>query len=107
MSTNTVALTSENFKETVLDSEIPVVVDFWAPWCAPCRMLAPVIEELADELDGAVVFGKLDTDSEGEIAIAYGVGSIPTLILFKNGEEIARLSGLRSKEAILAFIQQN
>ena len=78
--------TSANFDADVLGSEIPVVVDFFATWCGPCRMMAPVIEELAEEYDGKVKIGKLDVDENSDIAARYGVMSIPTIILFKNGE---------------------
>ena len=78
--------TSANFDADVLGSEIPVVVDFFATWCGPCRMMAPVIEELAEEYDGKVKIGKLDVDENSDIAARYGVMSIPTIILFKDGE---------------------
>ena len=78
--------TSANFDVDVLGSDIPVVVDFFATWCGPCRMMAPVIEELAEEYDGKVKIGKLDVDENSDIAARYGVMSIPTIILFKNGE---------------------
>ena len=78
--------TSANLDVDVLGSDIPVVVDFFATWCGPCRMMAPVIEELAEEYDGKVKIGKLDVDENSDIAARYGVMSIPTIILFKNGE---------------------
>lgn len=104
MSEAILALNVDTFKSDVLNSEIPVLVDFWAPWCGPCRMIAPIIEELADELDGEIKICKLNTDEETDLAIAYGVSSIPTLILFRDGEESGRIAGLHSKEAILEFI---
>ncbi|MDR1892646.1 MAG: thioredoxin [Oscillospiraceae bacterium] len=100
-----IELTSENFQELALQSELPVVVDFWATWCGPCRMLAPTVEEVSDELEGQAVFGKLNVDDEREIATVYGVQTIPTLILFKNGEETGRLVGLRPKEDIISLIK--
>ena len=83
-----------------------VLVDFWAEWCGPCKMLAPVIEELADELYGTVVVGKLDIDEYTDFAISLGIMSIPTLILFKNGEEVNRVVGVQPKQAILEMIHR-
>ena len=79
-----IALTNENFNE-IINGDKPVMVDFWATWCGPCKMLAPVIEELAEELEGEVVVAKLDVDQAQDIAMKYGVMSIPTMVLFKNG----------------------
>ena len=90
--------TSANFDADVLGSEIPVVVDFFATWCGPCRMMAPVIEELAEEYDGKVKIGKLDVDENSDIAARYGVMSIPTIILFKNGEVFPRALDFRIKK---------
>lgn len=89
--------TSENFEQEVLKSDKPVLVDFWATWCGPCRRQAPIIEELAEE---GYAVGKLDVDQEMELAQKYQVMSIPTLIVFKNGEEAARLVGLTPKEKL-------
>lgn len=82
-----------------------VLVDFWATWCGPCRMLAPVIEEIAGELQGEVTVGKLDIDEDTQFAIGLGIASIPTLILFKNGKEVARTVGVQPKQAILKLIR--
>ena len=95
--------TSANFDADVLGSEIPVVVDFFATWCGPCRMMAPVIEELAEEYDGKVKIGKLDVD---EIAARYGVMSIPTIILFKDGEIFSKSVGLQDKEVLENAIKE-
>ena len=92
-------LTVENFDETINSGR--VLVDFWADWCMPCKMLAPIIEELAAELAGEVVVAKLDTEQVFEIAERYGVMSIPTVILFKDGLEMTRLVGVQPKEAYL------
>ncbi len=94
-------LSSENFKEEVLNSEKPVLVDFYADWCGPCNAMAPVIEELAKELEGKAKVGKINVDENSDIAVEYNVMSIPTLIVFKNGKEEKRLVGLRDKEELL------
>ena len=92
--------TSANFDAEVLGSDIPVAVDFFATWCGPCKMLAPVIDELAEEYAGKVKIGKLDVDENSDIAVRYGVMSIPTIILFKNGEVISKSVGLQDKEVL-------
>lgn len=92
---------SENFEKEVLNSEKPVLVDFFADWCGPCKMMAPIVEELATELDGKVKVGKINVDENSDIAVEYNVMSIPTLIIFKNGKEEKRLVGLRDKEELL------
>ena len=90
-------LTSSNFDEA---KSGVALVDFWAPWCGPCRMLAPIIDELANEFDGKAKICKVNTDEEGDLAAQYGVRSIPTLIFFKNGEIVDQLVGAQSKQAI-------
>lgn len=105
---NTVEFTDQNFQQEVLDSDKPVLVDFWAEWCMPCRMLAPTIEKLAREYSGRVKVGKLDTDANRDVSIKYGISAIPTVILFKNGEVAQKFVGLRNerdfKEAIDAAL---
>ncbi|MFC1912240.1 thioredoxin [Chloroflexota bacterium] len=86
-----------NFEEIVLKSKIPVLVDFWAPWCAPCRMVAPVVEELAEEYDARVSFAKLDVDQSPKTSSQYGIMSIPSLIIFKGGSPASNLVGFRPK----------
>ena len=86
MAGNIVELSDSNFKSEVLESDVPVLVDFWAPWCGPCRMIAPMIEELASEYQGSVKVGKLNIDDNPEAAMNYGVSSIPTLMIFKGGQ---------------------
>jgi len=94
----------ENFEAEVLGAEKPVLVDFWATWCMPCRMLAPTIEELAEDLEGRVVVGKVNVDEEMELARTYRVASIPTLIVFENGAEVRRSVGVVSREDILDML---
>ena len=98
--------TDSNFDEQVLKSDKPVLVDFWAEWCAPCRMLAPTIEKLAADLGDKVKVGKLDTDANRQIASQYGIQSIPTVMLFKNGEVVERLPGLRDEQDYKTAIER-
>lgn len=102
-----VHVTLNNFREEVLQSELPVLVDFWAEWCAPCMMLAPIIEEISDELDGRVNVCKIDVDQAQDLAAAYGVMSIPTLMIFSKGKEVERTAGYMPKEGVLAFVEKN
>lgn len=92
-----VAVDDSNFDQIVLQAEIPVLVDFWAAWCAPCRMVAPLVEELAEEYDGRISFVKLDVDQNPKTASKYGIMSIPTLLIFKKGEPVSHTVGLRPK----------
>lgn len=94
---NVVELTDENFQHEVVESDVPVLVDFWAEWCMPCKMLAPTIDELAKELVGQVKFGKVDTDSNREISLKYNISAIPTIIVFKAGQMVKKFVGLQTK----------
>jgi thioredoxin len=97
-------LNRTNWNDIVLNSNLPVLVDFWAEWCGPCRMVGPIVEQLAQSLEGKVKVSKLNIDQNHEIAIEYNVQSIPSLILFKNGNELARTVGLSPKEKYEKFV---
>ncbi len=101
-----IELTTENFSNEIQDNR-PILVDFWAEWCGPCRMVAPVLDELANELDGKVRIGKLNVDDNQELSIQYQVQSIPTFLLFKNGEVADRMMGAMPKAAFEKFIGKN
>ena len=101
-----VHFSKDTFDTEALGAAGPVLVDFWAPWCGPCKMLGPIIEQLGDEMDGKAVIGKVDIDEEPDLAARYGVMSIPTVILFKNGEQAARMVGLQSKQALVRMIEE-
>ena len=99
-----IEFTDANFEDQVIKSDVPVLVDFWAPWCGPCKAIAPIVEEIADKYDGKVKVGKLNTDDNQEVASRYGIMSIPTLLIFDNGEVTEKIVGAQSKQAIAAKI---
>ena len=96
-----VEITDANFQKEVLNSDKPVLVDFWAVWCAPCKMVAPVVEELAKEYDGKLKVGKLDVDSNQEVSMKYGIRSIPTLMVFKGGKVVEQIIGAVPKRNLV------
>ena len=106
MSDNLVILDSNNFEKEVVESEIPVIIDFWAEWCAPCRMIAPIFKELAGEYEGKLKFGKLNVDENQDIAMRYGIQGIPTMMIFKKGMIVDRIVGAMPKPLLKQKIDQ-
>lgn len=104
MGNKTFDVNTDDFQAEVLESETPVLVDFWAEWCGPCKMIAPIVDELAEEYDGKLRVAKLDADTNQEVMMNYGVMGIPTLILFKNGEVVEKITGYKPKDKIVTKI---
>ncbi len=98
-------ITRENFENEVMKSNIPVLIDFWAPWCGPCQMMGPIIEQLAEEYEGKAKVGKINVDEEGELSQAFGVMSIPTIVLVKDGKVVRQAVGARPKAEVEAMLQ--
>ena len=97
-------ITKENFKSFVLASNKPVLIDFWAPWCGPCRMVSPIVDELAEDLDGKANIGKINVDEQPDLAAQYGIMSIPTLLVFKGGELAGKKIGVQTKQALMEML---
>nr|WP_304013794.1 thioredoxin [Ruminococcus bromii] len=100
-----IELYKETFEQEVLQSDIPVLVDFWATWCGPCKMIAPIVKEIADEYDGKILVGKVNVDEEPDLTMQYNVLSIPTLMVFKNGQLVNKAVGYREKDEILKMLK--
>ncbi|GAF77610.1 unnamed protein product [marine sediment metagenome] len=101
-----VQLTDDNFQEKVVQSPVPVMVDFWAEWCMPCKMVAPIIEQLAADYEGRAVVGSIDTDANRNTAVKYGISAIPTVMVFKGGELVKRLVGVQPKKDYAAALDE-
>jgi len=102
-----ITVSDAGFEQSVLQSDIPVLLDFWAEWCQPCKMLAPTVEELAEEYDGQVLFGKLNVDDNPQTATKFGIRGIPTLLFFKGGNVVQQMVGVKSKAEIKKVIEDD
>ena len=100
-----IVITKDNFEAEVLKSEIPVILDFWATWCGPCRMIAPTLAEIAEEHEGKIKIGKVNVDEQMELAVQFGITAIPTLIVFQNGQKVNQAMGVMPKAEILALVK--
>ena len=107
MAGNVIEFNDQNFDSDVLKAETPVLVDFWAIWCGPCKAIAPIVEEIANDFNGKVKVGKMDVDSNNQVAMRYGIRSIPTLLLFNNGEVVDQVIGNVGKDSIESMISKS
>ena len=99
-------VTDAEFEQEVLEADLPVLVDFWAEWCSPCKMIAPILEKLAEEYDGKIKFVKVDTEENFETPSSYGILSLPTLLVFKEGQQIERITGARPKGDLIRYLDK-
>ena len=106
MAENVIEFSDKSFDSGVLESDVPVLVDFWAVWCGPCKAIAPIVEEIANDYDGKVKVGKIDVDNNNQVAMKYGIRSIPTLLLFKGGEVVDQVIGNVGKESIESMLNK-
>lgn len=106
MADNVIEFSDQNFDSDVLGADTPVLVDFWAVWCGPCKAIAPIVEEIANDYDGKVKVGKMDVDNNNQVAMKYGIRSIPTLLLFKNGEVVDQVIGNVGKDSIESMLNK-
>ncbi len=100
-----ITITNENYEQEVNQTAVPVLLDFWATWCGPCRMLSPIVDEIAEEIGDAAKIGKINVDEQPELAKKFGIMSIPTLVVIKNGETASKEVGVRSKQAIIEMLK--
>ena len=103
---NEITVTDDSFEQEVLKSDVPVLVDFWAPWCGPCKMVAPIVEEIAGEYNGRLKVGKLNTDENVNTAASQGIRALPTLVLFRNGQRVAEIVGYRPKRDLQQLLEK-
>ncbi len=101
-----ITITTENFEQEVINSKLPVLIDFWATWCGPCQMIAPTVEEIAEEYEDRIKVGKINVDDERDLAVSFGISSIPTLVLMKNGKAADMMVGLRTKDEIVKMFEE-
>jgi len=107
MGNNVLTFTRDNFEKEVLQSDIPVLVDFWASWCGPCRMVSPIVDQLANDFQGKVKVGKVNVDEQGELAEKYRIMTIPTLMVFKGGNVVDNIVGVRAKEEFANMLNKH